>query len=60
MQEIAVEFVYSKQQKMKNFYPEDDNGKLRVKVTIVTFPDAIATVDVLGARNNVANLSKFE
>ena len=31
------------------------NGKSRVKVNIVTFLDAVATVDVLRASNNVAN-----
>ena len=36
------------------------NGKLWVKVIIVTFLDAVATVDVLRARNNVANLWKLE
>ena len=44
MQEIAVEFVYSSQQ--------DDNGKIWVETIIVTFLDAVATVDVLTASYN--------
>ena len=32
--EIAVEFVYSIQQKMENFYLKDDDGKLWVEVII--------------------------
>ena len=50
MQEIMVEFVYSRQQKIKNFSRKDDNGKLRVEVIIVTFLDAEVTVDVLIAK----------
>ena len=34
---IAVEFVHSKQQKMKNIYLKDDNCKLWVEVIIDTF-----------------------
>ena len=34
---IAVEFVHSKQQKIKNIYLKDDNGKLWVEVIIDTF-----------------------
>ena len=49
MQEIAVEF----------FYLKDNNGKLWVKVIIVTFLDAVATVDVLTASYNDVNLSKL-
>ena len=33
----AVEFVHSKQQKMKNIYLKDDNGKLWVEVIIDSF-----------------------
>ena len=36
------------------------NGKLWLKAIIVTFLDAVATVDVLRPSNNVANLSKLE
>lgn len=32
--EIAVEFVYSRKQKMENFYLKDDDGKLWVEVII--------------------------
>ena len=49
MQEIAVEF----------FYLKDNNGKLWVKVIIVTFLDAVATVDVVTASYNDVNLSKL-
>ena len=56
MQEIAVEFVYSIQQKKRTFHNKDDNGKLWVEVNIVTSVDAIATVDVLTANNNDVNL----
>ena len=56
MQEISVEFVYSRQQKIKNFsYNKDDNGKLWVEVIIVTTLDAVVTVDVLPANNNDVN-----
>ena len=58
MQEIMVEFVYSRQQKIKNFSRKDDNGKLRVEVTIVTFLDAEVTVDVLIANKDVNLLEK--
>ena len=37
MQEIMVEFVYSRQQKIKDFLLKDDNGKLWVEVMIVSF-----------------------
>ena len=37
MQEIMVEFVYSRQQKIKDFSLKDDNGKLWVEVMIVSF-----------------------
>ena len=38
MQEIAVEFVYSRQQKKKErkFHNKDDNGKSWVEVIIFT------------------------
>ena len=55
LQEIAVEFVYSWQQKIKNFYIKDDSAKLWVEVIIVTFFNAVATVDALTASNNDAN-----
>ena len=59
MQEIMVEFVYSRQQKIKNFSRKDDNGKLWVEVIIfVTFLDAEATVNVLIANNDVNLLEK--
>ena len=52
IQEIAVQFVYSKQQKMKKtFYLKNDKGKLLVEVIIFTFLDRVATVDVLTASN---------
>ena len=41
------------------FYLKDNNGKLWVKVIIVTFLDAVATVDVLTASYNDVNLSKL-
>ena len=58
MQEIMVEFVYSRQQKIKNFSRKDDNGKLWVEVIIVTFLDAEATANVLIANNDVNVLEK--
>ena len=52
IQEIAVQFVYSKQQKMKKtFYFKNDKGKLLVEVIIFTFLDRVATVDVPTASN---------
>ena len=53
-----VEFVYSRQQKIKNFSLKDDNGKLQVEVIIVTFLDVEATVNVLKANNDVNLLEK--
>ena len=41
---------------MKNIYLKDDNCKLLVEVIIVTFLDAIPTVDVLTASNNEVKL----
>ena len=58
IQEIAVQFVYSKQQKMKKtFYLKNDKGKLLVEVIIFTFLDRVATVDVLTASNTGVKLS---
>ena len=47
---------------MKNFYIKDDNGKLWVEVTIVTFLDAVAIVDQSSHRQAkmTENISKFE
>ena len=53
MQEIAIEFVYSRQQKMKEFSSQGEKGKFSwVEVIIFAFFDAVATVDVLPANNN--------
>ena len=52
IQEITVEFVYSRQQKIKKtFSLKNDQGKLLVEVIIFTFLDRVATVDVLTASN---------
>ena len=60
-QEIAVQFVYSKQQKMKKaFYFKNDKGKLLVEVIIFTFLDRVATVDVLTASNTDVKLSELK
>ena len=57
IQEIAVKFVYSRQKKMKNFSPkDDDNEKFWLKVIIATFMHAVTTVDVLTTRNNDVRL----
>ena len=57
IQEIAVKFVYSRQKKMKNFSPKDDeNEKFWLEVIIATFMDAVTTVDVLTTRNNDVRL----
>ena len=57
IQEIAVKFVYSRQKKMKNFSPkDDDNEKFWLEVIIATFMDAVTTVDVLTTRNNDVRL----
>ena len=53
MQEIAVEFVYSRQHNKDD--NKDDNGKSWVEVIIVTTLDAVVTVDVLPANNNDVN-----
>ena len=52
IQEIAIEFVYSRQQKIVTFYLTDDNSNSLVEVIIVTFLDPKTTVDVLTANNN--------
>ena len=49
-------FVYSRQQKIKNFSYKDDNGKLWVEVIIVSSLDSDDTVDVLTANDNDANI----
>ena len=57
IQEIAVKFVYSRQKKMKNFSPkDDDNEKFWLEVIIATFMDTVTTVDVLTTRNNDVRL----
>ena len=57
IQEIAVKFVYSRQKKMKNFSPkDDDNEKFWLEVIIATFMEAVTTVDVLTTRNNDVRL----
>ena len=57
IQEIAVKFVYSRQKKMKNFSPkDDDNEKFWLEVIIATFMDALTTVDILTTRNNDVRL----
>ena len=59
IQEIAVQFVYSKQQKM-TFSLQNDKGKLLEEVIIFTFLDRVATVDVLTASNTGVKLSELE
>ena len=49
-------FVYSRQQKIKNFSYMDDNGKLWVEVIIVSSLDSDDTVDVLTANDNDVNI----
>ena len=44
MQEIAVDFIYHRQQKMKNFHLRDGNGKLWVEMFIDTSLNVVATV----------------
>ena len=46
--------------KCTTFYIKDDNGKLWVKVIIVTFFNAEATVDVLTASNNDVNFAETQ
>ena len=57
MEEIAVEFVYPRQQE-RPFHLKDDNVKIWVEVIIVTFLYAVATLDVLMANSNDVNLAK--
>lgn len=45
IQEIAIEFVYCRQQKITTFYLTNDNSKSWIEVIIVTLLDAIRTVD---------------
>ena len=47
--EIEVEFVCSRQQKWRTYNLKDGNVKLWVDVIIVTFLDAVATIDLLKA-----------
>ena len=58
MEEIAVEFVYSRQQDMRPFHLKDENVKIWVEAIIFTFLYAVATVDVLMANSNDLNLAK--
>lgn len=53
LQEIMVNFVYSRQQKTKPiFYLKDDNGKVWEEVIISAFLNAVATtLDVFPANN---------
>ena len=61
IQEITVEFVYSRQQKIKKtFSLKNDKGKLLVEVIIFTFLDRVATVDVLTASTTGVKLSELE
>ena len=46
--------------KCTTFYIKDDNGKLWVKVIIVTFFNAEATVDFLTASNNDVNFVEIQ
>ena len=51
-----MEFIYSWQQTMNNFFfNKDDNDNLWVEVIIVTFFNAVTTVVVLTANNNNVN-----
>ena len=59
IQEIAIEFVYCRQQKIITFYLTDDNSKSWVEVIIVTFLDVKTTVDVLTANDNDEELGKL-
>ena len=56
MEEIAVEFVYPKQQK-RPFHLKDDNVKIWVEVIIVTFQYAVATVNVPMSNSNDVSLA---
>ena len=56
-----VDFVYSRQQKMKTiFYLKDDNGKLWVEVIISTFLNPVATLDFFPVQYNDIDLVKNE
>ena len=60
IQEIAVEFVYSRQEKIKKtFSLKNDKGKLLVEVIIFTFVDRAATVDVPTASNIACENIRF-
>ena len=56
MEEIAVEFVYPRQQE-RPFHLKDDNVKIWVEVIIVTFQYAVATVNVPMSNSNDASLA---
>ena len=56
MEEIAVEFVYPRQQE-RPFHLKDDNVKIWVEVIIVTFQYAVATVNVPMSNNNDVSLA---
>ena len=56
MEEIAVEFVYPRQQK-RPFHLKDDNVKIWVEVIIVTLQYAVATVNVPMSNSNDVNLA---
>ena len=55
MQEIKVEFVYSKQQKWRTCHLRNENGKL-MEVIIATFLNTNGTADVLTASSNDVKL----
>ena len=56
MEEIAVEFVYPRQQE-RPFHLKDDNVKIWVEVIIVTFQYAVATVNVPMSNSNDVSLA---
>ena len=56
MEEIAVEFVYPRQQE-RPFHLKDDNVKIWVEVIIVTLQYAVATVNVPMSNSNDINLA---
>ena len=58
MQEIAVEFAFSRQQKWITFPCKNDDSKLWVEVIIVSFLVAVAIEDVPTENNNCVNLLK--
>lgn len=59
MQKISVEFVHSRQQKVKNFLSyKDDYGKYGWKWLLLFFIDTVATVYILTARKNDIKNSK--